>query len=131
MLGSDETPDTLGFVPRSLQRVFEYVDSRRSTTRTSVTISALEIYNEGLNDLTLVADSDEERDCSLHLRETADDGVYVQNLRQIEVSSVEDATVILVRGAVRASEAGGGGGEHASDPHLLTSRDRNARSSLA
>eukprot|EP00051_Salpingoeca_urceolata_P013505 m.169638 g.169638 ORF g.169638 m.169638 type:complete len:618 (+) comp17810_c4_seq1:92-1945(+) len=90
MLGNNETPEALGLAPRAVHSIFQYIKSQPPTNTITVTVSALEIYNEQLRDLTRM-----DTDYALHMREAPGKGVFVQNLSEVEVSSVDEVSQLL------------------------------------
>nr|XP_019705878.1 kinesin-like protein KIN-12E isoform X1 [Elaeis guineensis] len=89
-------------------RIFEYLFSRireeennRSgeQLKYSCKCSFLEIYNEQITDLL------EPSSTNLQLREDLKKGVYVENLKEFEVSSVKDVLELLIQGAANRKMA--------------------------
>ncbi|XP_017696808.2 kinesin-like protein KIN-12E isoform X2 [Phoenix dactylifera] len=89
-------------------RIFEYLFSRireEETSRSgeqlkySCKCSFLEIYNEQITDLL------EPSSTNLQLREDLKKGVYVENLKEFEVSSVKDVLELLLQGAANRKMA--------------------------
>ena len=51
MLGDEKKPVTLGLVPRCLRALFDFREHHADVLKITLTVSALEIYNEKLCDL--------------------------------------------------------------------------------
>jgi len=90
MLGEADSEASLGLIPRALGAAFAYKDQHADEVNCKLTVSVLEIYNEKLRDLTR-----EDVKYKLDLWESEDGSVYCQNLSEIEVRSVSEATMIL------------------------------------
>lgn len=92
-------PDQQGVIPRSFSHIFSSIQETGST-KYVIAVSFLEIYNEQIRDL-LAQDalSETQRRTqgpkTLDLREAADKSVYVADLRQVEVKSVEEMARLL------------------------------------
>ncbi len=92
MLGDDTVPSNMGMVPRCLISLFEWANSAQHAC--VVHLSALEIYNESLRDLSIRPGDAEPR---LDLRETAAFGVHVQGLTHVEITSADQAASMVQR----------------------------------
>ncbi|KAI5074408.1 hypothetical protein GOP47_0010892 [Adiantum capillus-veneris] len=109
MLGDLEGAQHRPSINRGMtSRVFEYLFARileEEGKRTSEQLkflckcSFLEIYNEQILDLL------EPSTANLQLREDARRGVYVENLAEIEVKSVQDVITLLLQGAANRKVA--------------------------
>ncbi|XP_020108284.1 kinesin-like protein KIN-12E isoform X1 [Ananas comosus] len=87
-----------GITPRIFEYLFMQIreeEERRSNEqlRFSCKCSFLEIYNEQITDLL------EPSSTNLQLREDMKKGVYVENLKECDVSSVKDVVELLLQGA--------------------------------
>jgi len=105
-------PDAVGIIPRALGDIFDYVQADPAHAYT-VTFSYLQIYCEQLQDL-LCPDSGD----NLPIREGAA-GVYVPNLKQIEVTSLEDCLQLLQIGARNRNVAFTALNAHSSRSHAV------------
>ncbi|KAG0577882.1 hypothetical protein KC19_5G188700 [Ceratodon purpureus] len=83
-------------------RIFEYLFTRiqqeeqlreQEQLRFVCKCSFLEIYNEHITDLL------DPSSTNLQIREDAKTGVYVENLKEVEVKSVQDVVQLLIQGA--------------------------------
>jgi hypothetical protein len=91
-LGGEIQPDAVGIIPRAFGDIFDAVHADPSHAYT-ITFSYLQIYCEQIQDL-LCPDSGD----NLSIRE-GPAGVYVPNLKQIEVTSLEDCLQLLQIGS--------------------------------
>ncbi|KAL4547102.1 hypothetical protein Ndes2526B_g07887 [Nannochloris sp. 'desiccata'] len=105
-------PDAVGIIPRALGDIFDSVQADLAHAYT-VTFSYLQIYCEQLQDL-LCPDSGD----NLSIREGAA-GVYVPNLKQIEVTSLEDCLQLLQIGARNRNVAFTALNAHSSRSHAV------------
>ncbi|MCO5593929.1 hypothetical protein L7F22_047948 [Adiantum nelumboides] len=103
--GAQHRPSTnRGMTPRVFEylfaRILEEEEKRRSEQlKLMCKCSFLEIYNEQILDLL------EPSTANLQLREDARRGVYVENLAEIEVKSVQDVITLLLQGAANRKVA--------------------------
>lgn len=115
MLGGPGSDDSLGLAPRAITSVFAFCKSHEKEAIFTVTVSALEIYNESLRDLMRV----DEDACPLSLREHPGRGPVVHNLTQMEVQDVDEATGILERAMAARVVGQTNMNEHSSRSHLI------------
>ncbi|KAD1742251.1 hypothetical protein E3N88_42367 [Mikania micrantha] len=81
-------------------RVFEYLEARREEKiQYTCKCSFLEIYNEQILDLL------DPSSTNLQIREDTKKGVYVDNLKEIEVTSARDVIQLLIQGAANRKVA--------------------------
>ncbi|OVA13546.1 Kinesin [Macleaya cordata] len=93
-----------GMTPRIFEYLFtriraEEENRRDENLKYSCKCSFLEIYNEQITDLL------EPSSTNLQLREDARKGVYVENLKEYEVTTVKDVVELLLQGAVNRKMA--------------------------
>ena len=81
-------PNDRGVNTRALGELFERTQARSSTTRNSITVSLLEVYNEDIRDLLVAGGSTEK----LEVRQ-GDQGNYVPGLT---IMAVEDIQVPVI-----------------------------------
>jgi kinesin family protein 5 len=105
-------PDAVGIIPRAFGDIFDFVQADPAHAYT-VTFSYLQIYCEQMQDL-LSPDSGD----NLSIREGAA-GVYVPNLKQIEVTSLEDCLQLLQIGARNRNVAFTALNAHSSRSHAV------------
>ncbi|XP_024376033.1 kinesin-like protein KIN-12D isoform X3 [Physcomitrium patens] len=87
-----------GVTPRIFEYLFatiqqEVILREQEHLRFVCKCSFLEIYNEHITDLL------DPSSTNLHIREDAKTGVYVENLKEVEVKSVHDVVQLLIQGA--------------------------------
>ncbi|EPX73214.1 kinesin-like protein Klp3 [Schizosaccharomyces octosporus yFS286] len=92
MMGVEGDPENSGLTPRMLHRIFDKIRSSPSTTEYEVKVSYMEIYMEKIRDL-LSPDNDH-----LTVHENKLQGVYVEGLKTVYVSSEAEAFQILNQG---------------------------------
>ena len=80
MFGNLDDLSNCGLVPRACGQVFDYVEE---LCRYTVHCEMMEIYNESLNDLLSLS-------TELKIKESCSEGVYVQGLTRLEVSSLSE-----------------------------------------
>uniref|UniRef100_A0ACD5WUS0 Uncharacterized protein n=1 Tax=Avena sativa TaxID=4498 RepID=A0ACD5WUS0_AVESA len=86
-----------GIVPRFFQHLFSQIQDKQESSLEKQTsyqcrCSFLEVFNEQINDLL------DPSQCNLQIRETAGNGIHVENLTDEYVSTVEDVNQILMKG---------------------------------
>ncbi|KAI5059874.1 hypothetical protein GOP47_0024294 [Adiantum capillus-veneris] len=97
--GSDQKLSSdCGITPRIFEYLFSRVEMEEASCRQDQLIftckcSFLEIYNEQITDLL------EPTSTNLQIHENPKKGVYVENLKEIEVKNVGDITNLLLQGA--------------------------------
>ena len=88
-----ETKSNEGLIPLSIKEIFNSLNNKESSiTKYIVKVSYSEIYNETVNDLI---DSTKK---NLEIRESSQKGIFVYNLSEITVTSVEKAMQLLNKG---------------------------------
>ncbi|CAI9762820.1 unnamed protein product [Fraxinus pennsylvanica] len=92
-----EEHDQQGLIPRVCQRLFERVNEEQEKHADKQLVymcrcSFLEIYNEQITDLL------DPNQKNLQIREDIKSGVYVENLTEECVSSMEDVSQLLIKG---------------------------------
>ena len=88
-----ETKSNEGLIPLSIKEIFNSLNNKESSiTKYIVKVSYSEIYNETVNDLI---DSTKK---NLEIRESSQKGIFVNNLSEITVTSVEKAMQLLNKG---------------------------------
>ncbi|CAL8470378.1 g9920 [Coccomyxa elongata] len=88
---SGHNDESRGLIPRVFDHLFARI-AQLQTRQVFCKCSFLEIYNENITDLLGPSEA------HLHIREDAARGVYVENLHEEEVSSVDDVVQLLARG---------------------------------
>nr|AAF14525.1 kinesin-like protein Klp3 [Schizosaccharomyces pombe] len=92
MMGIENNFEKEGMTPRMLRRIFDKIRDSPSTTEYEVKVSYMEIYMEKIHDLL------SEKNDRLTVHEDKLQGVYVQGLKTIYVSSETEALDILNKG---------------------------------
>ncbi|EPY50295.1 kinesin-like protein Klp3 [Schizosaccharomyces cryophilus OY26] len=92
MMGAEGDPNSSGLTPRMLQRIFDKIRSSPSTTEYEVKVSYMEIYMEKIRDLL----SPDYNHLTVH--ENKLQGVYVEGLKTVYVSSEAEAFQVLNQG---------------------------------
>ena len=77
-------PNDRGVNTRALGELFERTQARSSTTRNSITVSLLEVYNEDIRDLLVAGGSTEK----LEVRQ-GDQGIHVPGLTIMAVEDIQ------------------------------------------
>ncbi|XP_050216404.1 kinesin-like protein KIN-12C isoform X2 [Mercurialis annua] len=100
----DNINEDCGITPRIFEYLFsrirmEEVSRRNEKLRFNCKCSFLEIYNEQITDLM------EPSSTNLQLREDSKKGVYVENLTEYHVETVNDVTKLLLQGAANRKMA--------------------------
>lgn len=95
---ADRPSDNRGMTPRIFEYLFSKIqqeeqDRQLDQLRYVCKCSFLEIYNEQITDLLEPSSS------NLQMREDSKKGVYVENLTEIVVRSVQDLVLLLLKGA--------------------------------
>jgi hypothetical protein len=122
MLGSEEDHDQLGVIPRALNELFQYVNSRKEDRVCVVEVSVLEIYNETLRDLGGGIEPDTAGPGThphLEIHEGQGGAVAVRNLTKVHMETATE-TLMLLGAAIDARTVGTTNANHASSrSHLI------------
>eukprot|EP01138_Halocafeteria_seosinensis_P014684 gb/GECG01014989.1/.p1 GENE.gb/GECG01014989.1/~~gb/GECG01014989.1/.p1 ORF type:complete len:1819 (+),score=405.10 gb/GECG01014989.1/:1-5457(+) len=119
--GDKPTSSDSGLLPRVLNYIFSQINRKNSTNEGPTTVtyncrcSFLEIYNERIFDLLNTSSSD------LSIREDSKNGVYVQDLKQMSVSTAEEALEVMNQGAKNRHIASTNMNRESSRSHSLFS----------
>ncbi len=91
MMGDEETP---GIVPHAVTDLYDHIASCDKSKIFKVSMSMIEIYNEVVNDLL------DPTNTNLRLRENTKNNreVYVENLREEPIGSIEEALEVIAIG---------------------------------
>ncbi|KAI9342597.1 P-loop containing nucleoside triphosphate hydrolase protein, partial [Obelidium mucronatum] len=84
MEGIRDVPDLRGIIPNAFEHIFSHISLSSASTQYLVRASYLEIYNEDILDLL------NPKAGKLELKERADVGVYVKDLRTFVIKDVEE-----------------------------------------
>ena len=87
-------PEDLGIYYRSVSTLFKIVEERRELLKITVSVNLLEVYNEEIHDL-LIPKKEQK---SLEIRRNATEGVFIENLTEVPVSSAEEVVEVLTQG---------------------------------
>lgn len=96
MLGS--APHNVGIIPRTVNALFEMLNSRRDELSVSVRLGYVEVYNEQLRDLLDPARR------NVQLREGVR-GISIANLSEISIESADQIESLLQKGNLNRTEA--------------------------
>eukprot|EP00123_Amoebidium_parasiticum_P010481 comp20134_c0_seq1/m.24871 comp20134_c0_seq1/g.24871 ORF comp20134_c0_seq1/g.24871 comp20134_c0_seq1/m.24871 type:complete len:771 (-) comp20134_c0_seq1:77-2389(-) len=100
MEGPDiDDPEKRGIIPRICHDVFNYILRAPETLEFTVKVSYMEIYLEKIKDLL-----DDTKD-NLQVHEDPQKGIYVKNVTEVYVGSVEETMDIMRRGALNRAVA--------------------------
>jgi kinesin family member 5 len=91
MMGELET-EQQGVIPRLVEEIFYGIEEADPAIEFTLQVSYIEIYNEHIRDLL------NPRQDNLQLRETKEDGVYIQDVTEVYVNSNEQVLDIMHRG---------------------------------
>ncbi|KAH9838115.1 Kinesin-like protein, partial [Teratosphaeria destructans] len=101
MMGTLDQP---GLIPRTCRGLFERIEAEQNSSITyNVHVSYFEIYNEHVKDL--LAPRARGEPAYLKIRESKQDGVYVQNLTDEQVRSYEDIERLMKTGDMNRTTA--------------------------
>lgn len=89
MRGTDKNP---GIIPHAIKETFNLLEEDKTVLKYTLKVSYLELYNEAVNDLLNANNK------NLEIRESAQRGVFVNNLTEIQISNVEKAMHLLKQG---------------------------------
>lgn len=89
MRGTDKNP---GIIPLAIKEIFRLLDEDKTITKYTLKASYLELYNEQVNDLLNANNK------NLEIRESAQKGVFVNNLTEVLVTNTEKAMQLLKQG---------------------------------
>jgi len=89
-------PEQLGIIPRVIRKIFSAINKSPKNTAFKLKVSFLELYNEDIRDMLSSAATEK----TLLIREDNVSGVYVQNLVEEEVHSMEEMENVLIRGSL-------------------------------
>ncbi|PXF46250.1 Kinesin-like protein KIN-14R [Gracilariopsis chorda] len=106
---------------RALMDLFDIAGERSEHSEIRISVSMLEIYNESLRDL--IPPDSVTNPPKLEIRRdpnaTSATAVYVPNLTEVRVNSVEDVWQLMHRGAANRSKGCTNMNEHSSRSHLI------------
>ena len=97
MEGAADPPELKGIIPNTFEHIFDHIALNSSHDKYLVRASYFEIYNEEIRDLL------SNKSQGLELKETADSGVYVKDLKSIVVKSVQEIEDVLKKGSKKRS----------------------------
>ena len=94
MFGDVNSEENMGIVGRSCNQVFNFIKETKEKNNIDATmkIAMIEIYNEKINDLL------NKEGKNLPLREDAETGVYIPNLKEVDCTNLKDLVKILNQG---------------------------------
>ncbi|KAJ3069513.1 Kinesin-like protein kif3a [Podochytrium sp. JEL0797] len=90
--GIRDTPELRGIIPNAFEHIFSHISLSSASTQYLVRASYLEIYNEDILDLL------NPKAGKLELKERADVGVYVKDLRTFVIKDVEEMDRLMTFG---------------------------------
>ena len=126
MMGSDiEDNESRGIIPRIVKQMFDSIRASPSNIEYTVGVSYMEIYMERIRDL-LMPHND-----NLQVHEEKNKGVYVKDLLEIYVSSVEEVYEVMRRGGAARATAATNMNQESSRSHsifVLTITQKNVES---
>ena len=93
MMGSYETEESHGIIPRAFNHIFGWIDSSEDGKKFLVRWSYLEIYNESILDLL-----GKDNDRKLDVKEDKDKGIYVKGLTSVIVKSIPEIEKTMIAG---------------------------------
>lgn len=106
---------------RALVDLFDVTAQRKDFQRIEISVSMMEIYNENLRDL--IREDDDSAAPKLDIRKdpnsSSSNAVYVPNLTEISVTSVEHVWEVMERGFTNRSQGRTNMNEHSSRSHLI------------
>lgn len=94
MMGTQESDETKGIIPRAFNHIFGVIDGDTSGWTFLVRCAYLEIYNESILDL-LGGDHEEKHE----IKEDPDKGIYVKNLTTVIIKDVREVERAMLTGA--------------------------------
>jgi hypothetical protein len=115
MEGVRDVPDLRGIIPNAFEHIFSTIKLSSSNTQYLVRASYLEIYNEDILDLLNVKAG------KLELKERADVGVYVKDLRTFVIKDVEEMDKLMSFGNKNRSVGATEMNERSSRSHSIFS----------
>ncbi|XP_075724967.1 kinesin-like protein KIF19 isoform X2 [Rhipicephalus microplus] len=110
MVGTDKSP---GLMVRVFDDIFQFAKHNDATTRTSVLISYMEIYNENIRDLLNTSNN------YLELREDPMGGNQVLGLSEVEVTNSSEVLRLLQKGNKRRTVEPTAANQTSSRSHAL------------
>lgn len=106
---------------RALVDLFDIAAQRKDFQSIEISVSMMEIYNENLRDL--IREDDDSAAPKLDIRKdpnsSSANAVYVPNLTEILVTSVENVWEVMERGSMNRSQGRTNMNEHSSRSHLI------------
>ena len=93
MMGSYESEESHGIIPRAFSHIFGCIDSSEDGKKFLVRCSYLEIYNESILDLL-----GKDNDRKLDVKEDKDKGIYVKGLTSVIVKSIPEIEKTMIAG---------------------------------
>ena len=113
--------DSLGIIPRCMEYLFSALDARREDVTRRVWCSYVEIYNEKVFDLLSSRPQDRTRDGGLDIRQDKNKGVFLQDVVEVAVDTVEDVLSVLWQGARNRAISATDMNDHSSRSHTIFS----------
>ena len=111
MYGTEDCP---GIVPRAAEAIFEAVEKEENEVEVSIKCAMMEIYKEQLRDLLEIGGSP-----ALKVKETPNDGVYVEGLRSEWVTSPSELIEVIETALLMRVVSATHQNTHSSRSHLL------------
>ena len=93
--GKEDPPSNRGLLPLAFQHIFSKIS--QSKGKFLVNVSYLEIYNDEVYDLLVNKKNNLQKD-SLEIRESPEQGIYVNKLTGYLVESLEEVYALLLHG---------------------------------
>lgn len=91
--GDISDPESMGIIPRVMNRLFEMIDQASENIEFSIKVSFLEIYNERIQDLLNPLNS------NLKIKENKLNGVFVDECTEVYVSSPQEMRDAMLLGS--------------------------------
>eukprot|EP01065_Artemidia_motanka_P034999 TRINITY_DN42966_c0_g1_i1.p1 TRINITY_DN42966_c0_g1~~TRINITY_DN42966_c0_g1_i1.p1 ORF type:complete len:907 (+),score=305.18 TRINITY_DN42966_c0_g1_i1:55-2721(+) len=110
-------PENPGVNKRALRRLFEVIEERKETDRSSVSLSVLEIYNESIRDLLVDQRLAKER--KYEVKSNGDTGMYVSNLEYFPVESLAEIKKYCDMAHKNRSQGKTNMNEYSSRSHMI------------
>ena len=107
--------DGKGIIPRSVKRIFKFIEKSSESIQFSVKASILEIYNEEIRDLL----NTKRTGLKIRTMNYGDQENYVENLTEIFVSTTKDVLKLLEKGKKSRSVGCHNLNLYSSRSHLL------------
>jgi kinesin family protein 5 len=116
MMGNPKVDEMKGIIPRLVESLFQGIEDADEGIEFTVKLSYVEIYNERVRDLLTARNANSD---NLKIREGTHGGVYIENVVETYVNSVEQVLALMEQGQSARALAATNMNEQSSRSHSV------------